>query len=532
MRVWWIAMVVACRGSHALPPDAAVDAPADAASSCTIIAMSADPCLGPTPACDPALSCADRDGDGLADAWEQAGGIDLDGDGIVDTCHDLVLSDADVAAPDIYLQYDWIDYGAGSTPCETTADCTAAGGAHAGETCTGPQRSPSASHSCEFACSSDADCTGRNDPASRIGDRCHANVCEHTHDPEVVAPDAIDEVVAAFAVHGTHLHVLRGHGFAHSTVVSMRRPDQLTTACEGGSLGTSSAGIGAYAVSMYELKASSFVDQHLLAYHYVVFGHYSGCDSAAHCGACPAATNPDTTAKSAPVAGQSGLAELLGNDLLVSLGNRIQDIGFGPNVMNVGTTFMHELGHNLGLHHGGGIGEVGPATDETNWKPNYVSVMNYRYQFTGIVAAKAADDPTPIPCTTSAQCPAPNRCLISMCARLDYSDEALPASGSHVLDEQHLDETVGLGSTSDPDVISFTDSQCDLPASRATTVGPVDWNGDTLPTATDVQADLASGVDHACDPNNLSSLRGYADWAPHAPGAFRYAFQCTSFAGD
>ena len=34
---------------------------------------------------------------------------------------------------------------------------------------------------------------------------------------------------------------------------------------------------------------------------------------------------------------------------------------------------MHELGHSLGLHHGG--------TDDANCKPNYQSVMNYNYIF-------------------------------------------------------------------------------------------------------------------------------------------------------
>ena len=34
--------------------------------------------------------------------------------------------------------------------------------------------------------------------------------------------------------------------------------------------------------------------------------------------------------------------------------------------------FMHELGHTLGLLHGGG--------DDINFKPNYVSVMNYLWE--------------------------------------------------------------------------------------------------------------------------------------------------------
>jgi hypothetical protein len=39
-------------------------------------------------------------------------------------------------------------------------------------------------------------------------------------------------------------------------------------------------------------------------------------------------------------------------------------------------TIMHELGHNLGLRHGG--------NERQNYKPNYNSVMNYQYQFSGV----------------------------------------------------------------------------------------------------------------------------------------------------
>jgi reprolysin-like metallo-peptidase family M12B len=39
-------------------------------------------------------------------------------------------------------------------------------------------------------------------------------------------------------------------------------------------------------------------------------------------------------------------------------------------------TFAHELGHNLGLRHGG--------NDHTNYKPNLLSIMNYSFQTDGI----------------------------------------------------------------------------------------------------------------------------------------------------
>ena len=48
-------------------------------------------------------------------------------------------------------------------------------------------------------------------------------------------------------------------------------------------------------------------------------------------------------------------------------------------------TFMHELGHNLDLYHGGG--PTGTFQDD----PVYVTIMNYAYQLTGIGAGAALD---------------------------------------------------------------------------------------------------------------------------------------------
>lgn len=78
----------------------------------------------------------------------------------------------------------------------------------------------------------------------------------------------------------------------------------------------------------------------------------------------------------------SGKAEGFGcNDFMVTLGGVVQNSGpaFPNDIGNPGGTeddrigtFMHELGHTLGLRHGGG--------DDINWKPNYYSVMNYWWQ--------------------------------------------------------------------------------------------------------------------------------------------------------
>ncbi len=64
----------------------------------------------------------------------------------------------------------------------------------------------------------------------------------------------------------------------------------------------------------------------------------------------------------------SGVAELPGDDFIVSLYSAF-------NTFNAATTFVHEIGHNLNLRHGG--------SEDRNYKPNYNSVMNYRHQFTG-----------------------------------------------------------------------------------------------------------------------------------------------------
>jgi hypothetical protein len=80
-------------------------------------------------------------------------------------------------------------------------------------------------------------------------------------------------------------------------------------------------------------------------------------------------------------AGSSGLAELNGNDLIVSLGewglNSSNTANTNTLINYQASTLMHELGHNLGLYHGG-------TNDGNNYEPNYISVMNYLYQLAGL----------------------------------------------------------------------------------------------------------------------------------------------------
>lgn len=68
----------------------------------------------------------------------------------------------------------------------------------------------------------------------------------------------------------------------------------------------------------------------------------------------------------------SGIADGA-NDGAVTLGSFTATVA-GFRNMEAGT-FMHELGHNLGLGHGGA------RFDQNICKPNLISVMNYQYQF-------------------------------------------------------------------------------------------------------------------------------------------------------
>ena len=108
-------------------------------------------------------------------------------------------------------------------------------------------------------------------------------------------------------------------------------------------------------------------------------------------------------------------------------------------------TFLHELGHNMGLDHGG--------HERTKFKPNYFSVMNYAWQFSGV--------------------PRDGHW------HYEFQGEDLPT-----LDERRLRETVGLGPAFssyktivyrvDPDKASFEDGTALLVEASK----PIDWNGD------------------------------------------------------
>jgi hypothetical protein len=73
--------------------------------------------------------------------------------------------------------------------------------------------------------------------------------------------------------------------------------------------------------------------------------------------------------------GSSGRGEIWGNDFMVTFATFAK---WGSSAAE-SATFMHELGHNLGLRHGGLVDDT-PENNATR-KPNFASTMNYRYQF-------------------------------------------------------------------------------------------------------------------------------------------------------
>lgn len=191
-------------------------------------------------------------------------------------------------------------------------------------------------------------------------------------------------------------------------------------------------------------------------------------------------SDPDTDGNGPDTGcGSGGQGEIGGNDFI--------------EYNHDGGTILHELGHNLNIHHGG--------SDDRNCKPNLVSNMNYDLQF-GIPRVGGG-------------------------AILDYSPPRIAITGASrgsapitQLKENALNETVALDVNDNLNRFVFVDR---TGQKRTTTLnaGP-DWDGDgTGGDASDnnVQANIdtsspppASNPSACTNNTNTDTLNGNHDW--------------------
>jgi hypothetical protein len=168
----------------------------------------------------------------------------------------------------------------------------------------------------------------------------------------------------------------------------------------------------------------------------------------------------------------AGRAEINGDNFIIGRETFRSASGLRDLVPIEAGIVMHELGHNLGLRHGG--------FEDTNYKPNYLSVMNYSFE-RGIPYTSTPGGPT----LASWQGSPP---IVGH--RVDYSASVLPP-----LDLAHLDENAGIraGTT---DVTGFCFDKFNdgfFWAVYAPASGPIDWNldgsidRDVAPTIVDCQ---------------------------------------------
>jgi len=265
----------------------------------------------------------------------------------------------------------------------------------------------------------------------------HMVADDHSHAPD---PGAIADVVAAFARHGVHLHVDYGaqapltYGAASTwgALSGGNALDHREHLGDNGLFGWFGYRWGAFD----DVKDDNFAEVREPVFHYNVWAH-------------------QLSEQLGTTSGMSRGSLQGASDFVVSLGGWTDDVG---TVAEQAGTFMHELGHNLGLGHGG--------DDGVNHKPNYLSVMNYLFQ-----DGLPGGSPT-----------------------LDYSPSARPD-----LDENALVEADGIGTGS-----SIWTHHHGCGKIRGSAGDAIDWNCDG-----DHDDTLALDVN---DDGELTVLRGAKDW--------------------
>ena len=166
--------------------------------------------------------------------------------------------------------------------------------------------------------------------------------------------ESMQKVIDVFAAKGIHLHIDVGDLFHNTEGLSPSDMD-----LGGGNsipFKETTSFDSSAAISIYDFKRENLALARRLIFHYAVF------------------------ANSLLNNGGWGLGEVSGNDFFLAMGkaNLTSDTTANKNnLINLQAAgFLHEFGHNLGLRHGG--------DNDTLYKPNYMSTMNYLYQNLGL----------------------------------------------------------------------------------------------------------------------------------------------------
>lgn len=166
---------------------------------------------------------------------------------------------------------------------------------------------------------------------------------------------------------------------------------------------------------------------------------------------------------------ETGAYDRLGTRFVLTGGNFNKRSGFSTQQM--AGTFIHELGHTLGLGHGG--------TDHEGYKPNYFSVMNYAHQLAGLPTANSD-------------------------RKFDYSRAA-----AGTLDENNLSEVVGVTNAEGMTEAKYT---CGVTPKTVPIPGPIDWNCDGDWT-NGVRSDVNRGDQGSDYTEKFTELVGAEDWS-------------------
>jgi uncharacterized repeat protein (TIGR01451 family) len=377
----------------------------------------------------------DTDEDGLLDHWETTG-IDFNGDNAIDLQLNQAPFNANVNRKDVFVEIDYMQ------------------GAHTHR----PDRRPNNQNMSVPVLQAVTDAFAAapipNPSPTANGITLHPMVDESL--PEIASisftnrgPGATDDFYdLKLGSNGTPAGTLCGNG------------------ANDGHLGTSTDRSSGNCVNILGARR--------LAFHYNMFAHRFAEDTLNQ--------------------GFSGIAELPGNDFLVTL--RVSDPAINNDYEDISTalttwygtsfdreyatfqagTFMHELGHTLGLRHGG--------FEHTNCKPNYLSVMNYTRQFNEFATLGQQRTNRP----------------------LNYSPTALPP-----LNETSLVEANGISGPSGQRILFGSGGGA--PAIGRSS-GPVDWNqtgGNNQTIAVDINWVNTIGTCNFASAGQ--TLQGFDDWS-------------------